>query len=157
MVERRQGRIINVASTAGTTSIPNLSAYVTSKTALIRLSEILAAEVAASDVRIFAIQPGVVKTQATEEILTSDAGRRWFPRFGDVFTEGHDITVEEAAAFVLRIGAGGADALSGGFVSVDDNLPPIPSVAAATQRRRVLRLRTFGEPSSMTSPSSSGR
>src|SRR4029077_4349720 len=46
MIARGKGRIVNVASGAGTGAIPYLGPYVTSKTALIRLTEVLAAEVA---------------------------------------------------------------------------------------------------------------
>lgn len=46
MLGRRRGRIVHVASGAGTFAIPNLSAYAISKTALIRLSETLALECA---------------------------------------------------------------------------------------------------------------
>ena len=41
MLARGRGRIVNVASGAGLTAIPMLSAYVVSKTALYRLSETL--------------------------------------------------------------------------------------------------------------------
>ena len=44
MIAREGGRIVNVASGAGTFAIPYLGAYVTSKTALIRFTEILALE-----------------------------------------------------------------------------------------------------------------
>src|SRR4051794_3747002 len=44
MIARRQGRIINVSSGAGNGPIPYFSAYVTSKTALTRLTEVIAAE-----------------------------------------------------------------------------------------------------------------
>src|SRR5262249_47406851 len=62
MLARRRGRIVNIASGAGTHPIPNLSAYVTSKTSLIRLTENLAAETEPSGVRVFAVQPGTVRT-----------------------------------------------------------------------------------------------
>src|SRR5262245_11836793 len=58
MLARARGRVVNVASGAGTRAIPHLSAYVASKAALIRLTENLDAEVRASGVRVFAIQPG---------------------------------------------------------------------------------------------------
>ena len=44
MIARGGGRIVNVASGAGTFAIPYLGTYVTSKTALIRFTEILALE-----------------------------------------------------------------------------------------------------------------
>ena len=48
MITRGRGRIVNVASGAGTLAIPYLGAYVTSKTALIRLTEIIALEAASA-------------------------------------------------------------------------------------------------------------
>ena len=62
MEARRKGRIVNIASGGGARAFPCLSAYVTSKTALIRFSECLAAEVEANGVHVFAIGPGTVRT-----------------------------------------------------------------------------------------------
>jgi NAD(P)-dependent dehydrogenase (short-subunit alcohol dehydrogenase family) len=62
MRTRRRGRIINVASNAGMQAIPTLSAYVVSKTALIRFSEALALETVEDGIQVFAIHPGVVRT-----------------------------------------------------------------------------------------------
>lgn len=85
MISRRRGRIVNIASGAGTTAIPYLSAYVVSKTALIRLTEILAADVAEFGVRAFAIEPGTVRTDMAEFALeSSEEGRRWMPWFRDI-------------------------------------------------------------------------
>ena len=51
MITRAVGRIVNVASKAGTFAIPYLGTYVTSKTVLIRLTEILAFEAGATGSR----------------------------------------------------------------------------------------------------------
>src|SRR5689334_15102316 len=53
MVQRRRGRIINVSSGAGTQPTAYGSAYVTSKTAMIRLTESLALETAQYGIHIF--------------------------------------------------------------------------------------------------------
>jgi NAD(P)-dependent dehydrogenase (short-subunit alcohol dehydrogenase family) len=88
MISRGVGRIVNVASGAGTFAIPYLGAYVTSKTALIRLTEILAAEAAEHGVKVFAIEPGTVRTDMAEYALGSEEGRRWMPWFRDNFEQG---------------------------------------------------------------------
>src|SRR5205807_4095835 len=62
MIRRGGGRIVNVASGAGTYAIPDMSAYVASKTALIRLSEQLALEAGPFGVKVFAIRPGVARS-----------------------------------------------------------------------------------------------
>jgi NAD(P)-dependent dehydrogenase (short-subunit alcohol dehydrogenase family) len=113
MVERNRGRIINVASGAGTVSIPYMSAYVTSKAGLIRFTEVLADEARPHGVSVFAIQPGTVRTAMAEELLQSEAGERWLPWFKRIFDEGRDVTFEPAAALVLYLASGAADALSG--------------------------------------------
>jgi NAD(P)-dependent dehydrogenase (short-subunit alcohol dehydrogenase family) len=122
MVARRRGRIINVASGAGTIAIPYLSAYIVSKAALIRLTEVLAAEVAEHGVRVFAIEPGTVRTAMAEYALDSKAGRNWMPWFKDIFEQGRDVPPEYAARLVTLLASGRADALSGRFFTVADDV-----------------------------------
>ena len=92
MIARGEGRIINVASGAGTFAIPYLGAYVTSKTALIRFTEILALEAAKHGVKVFAIEPGTVRTAMAEYVLESEEGQRWLPWLGEIFKRGEDAT-----------------------------------------------------------------
>src|SRR5438552_12574435 len=92
MIARGRGRIINVASGAGTRAIPYMSAYVTSKAALIRFSETLAAEVATCGISVFAIQPGTVRTRMAEDVLNSPKDLRWLPWFKKIFDQGEDVT-----------------------------------------------------------------
>lgn len=128
MMRRRSGRIINLASIAGTRAIANWSAYTTSKTALIRLSETLALEGAASGVRVFPIHPGTVRTPMTQEALDSDEARRLVPGLAAIFDRGDDTALHDSVAFVLRIARGEADALSGRFISVQDELAALAAM-----------------------------
>jgi NAD(P)-dependent dehydrogenase (short-subunit alcohol dehydrogenase family) len=122
MLARRNGRIVNVASGAGTRAIPHISAYVTSKAALIRLAENLAAEVQGSGVRVFAIQPGTVRTGMAEAVLDSEQARRWLPWFAEAFEKGQDVPPERAGRLVVLLASGRADALSGRFLAGTDAL-----------------------------------
>jgi len=117
MTQRKHGRIINVASAAGTRSIPYMSAYVTSKAALIRFTEVLADEVREHGVSAFAIQPGTVRTAMAEELMRSEAGKRWLPWFKTIFDQGRDDPPETGTELVLYLASGAADALSGRFFS----------------------------------------
>jgi NAD(P)-dependent dehydrogenase (short-subunit alcohol dehydrogenase family) len=119
MLARRRGRIVNVASGAGTRAIPHVSAYVTSKAALIRLTETLAAEVKGLGVSVFAIQPGTVRTAMADAVLNSEEARRWLPSFAAMFEKGQDVPPERAARLVLLLASGQADALSGRFLAVE--------------------------------------
>ncbi|MES2153389.1 MAG: SDR family NAD(P)-dependent oxidoreductase [Pseudomonadota bacterium] len=58
--------ILNVASLAGISPPPNVSAYAASKFAVMGLCEVLALELAGSGVRVSAVCPGVVDTAITQ-------------------------------------------------------------------------------------------
>jgi NAD(P)-dependent dehydrogenase (short-subunit alcohol dehydrogenase family) len=122
MIARGGGRIVNVASGAGTFAIPHLGAYVTSKTALIRFTEVLALEAAAHGIRVFAIEPGTVRTSMAEYALESEPGRRWMPWFGEIFRRGEDVPPDQAAALVALLASGRADVLSGRFFTIRDDV-----------------------------------
>jgi NAD(P)-dependent dehydrogenase (short-subunit alcohol dehydrogenase family) len=122
MIERKRGRIINVASGAGTVGIPYMSGYVTSKSALIRFTEVLAQEVAEHGVRVFALEPGTVKTALAMYALESPSGRRWIPWYRNIFEEKLDVLPEYAAELLVRLARGDADLLTGRYIARDDDL-----------------------------------
>lgn len=117
MVARKRGRVINIASGAGTRAIPYMSSYATSKCALIRLTETLAEELREHGVSIFAVHPGTVRTAMAEELMASEAGDRWLPWFRRIFEDGEDEPVEPAVELIIHLASGAADARSGGFFS----------------------------------------
>ncbi len=67
MVERRFGRVINVASNAGRVGYAYTTAYCASKHALIGLTRALAAEIPRSGVTVNAVCPGWVDTRMSAE------------------------------------------------------------------------------------------
>jgi NAD(P)-dependent dehydrogenase (short-subunit alcohol dehydrogenase family) len=122
MLARRRGRIVNVTSGAGTVSTPFYTSYVTSKAALIRLTECVALETKPYGIAVFAIAPGTVRTKMTEYSLGSHEGQTWLPWFRRIFDEHIDVPPERAAELVLNLASGRADALSGRTVSIYDDL-----------------------------------
>lgn len=87
MARRRQGAIINIASTAGLRPGAHLSSYSASKAALIHLTKVMAIELARHGVRVNALAPGNFETdmhQAFVELGLSDALVKRIPqrRFG---------------------------------------------------------------------------
>jgi NAD(P)-dependent dehydrogenase (short-subunit alcohol dehydrogenase family) len=137
MIARRSGRIINIASGGGATMLPYLSAYVTSKAALIRFAECLAAETRQHGIAVFAMGPGTVRTQMSEYSLNSPEGRRWLPWFRDIFTEGRDLPPERPAELLLTLASGRADALSGCFLQPSDDLDRVIEAAADVERQKL--------------------
>jgi len=66
MVERGRGHVINVSSMAGYTASETLSAYCTTKFAVLGLSEALREELAPKGIGVTAICPGIINTPITE-------------------------------------------------------------------------------------------
>jgi NAD(P)-dependent dehydrogenase (short-subunit alcohol dehydrogenase family) len=145
MIQRRQGRIINIASSA--LPLPYLSAYVTSKTALLRFTETIAAEVGEHGVSLFAVGPGTTRTTMSHHSLYSEEGRRWIPWFGHIFEEKLDVPIERPAQLVVDLATGRADALSGRFLTVFDDLGALLSHLKEIESENLysLRARTLDE------------
>ena len=118
MLERRAGRIVNVASNAARRPSPNNSAYGAAKAAILSLTESLAVSLEGSGVSVFAISPGYVKTAMTERLLELQEERGWFPHL--VGRETLDPAL--ASQLVLELASGKADRLSGGYFHALDDL-----------------------------------
>jgi NAD(P)-dependent dehydrogenase (short-subunit alcohol dehydrogenase family) len=68
MIERRRGRIVNIASVAGKEGNPNASHYSASKAGLIALTKSLAKELAPHGVLVNAITPAAARTAIFEQM-----------------------------------------------------------------------------------------
>jgi NAD(P)-dependent dehydrogenase (short-subunit alcohol dehydrogenase family) len=141
MIERRHGRIINLSTSAATVAVAHMGAYVIAKTALIRFTENLAAELINSGVSVFAIDPGTVRTAMTEHLLDSEAGKKWLPWFRKLFDRGRDVPADKAAQLVVQLAAGRADALSGRFLDVSDDLGKLLGRGEEVKRAGLYTLR----------------
>ncbi len=72
MIQSGRGSIINLSGGGATGTRPNFSAYATSKTGLVRFTEILADELKGTGVRANSISPGTLATDMLKQII--DAG-----------------------------------------------------------------------------------
>jgi NAD(P)-dependent dehydrogenase (short-subunit alcohol dehydrogenase family) len=140
MLARRYGRIVNVSSGAGFAAIPMLSAYAVSKTALYRLSENLAAETRRHGVKVFAIDPGLVRTAISESALScgEPSIQQWF---NDAFAHQQDVPAESAATLVAYLASGAADVLSGRNIDVSGDVAQMAARADEIEQQDLYVLR----------------
>jgi 2-dehydro-3-deoxy-L-rhamnonate dehydrogenase (NAD+) len=96
MIERRYGRILNVASIAGKEGNPTLGPYSASKAAVIALTKSLAKELAGKgDITVNSIAPAVIRTKILESLAQETV-----QYMVSKIPMGRTGTVEEVAALV---------------------------------------------------------
>lgn len=71
----RPGSIVNIASILGLRQGAGVTAYATSKAALVQLTKQLALEWARHGIRVNALAPGYVETELNRDFFASEAGR----------------------------------------------------------------------------------
>jgi NAD(P)-dependent dehydrogenase (short-subunit alcohol dehydrogenase family) len=69
MMKKKRGKIINFAGGGANYSRPNFSAYGVSKTAVVRLTEVLADELKDFNIQVNSLSPGIIKSKMIDEIL----------------------------------------------------------------------------------------
>ncbi|MDG1730655.1 MAG: 3-ketoacyl-ACP reductase [Algibacter sp.] len=74
LIDKNEGDIINVSSTAGLNGNPNISAYCASKFAVIGMSESLMKEVRKNNIRVNTLTPSTIESDMTIELGMLDKG-----------------------------------------------------------------------------------
>jgi NAD(P)-dependent dehydrogenase (short-subunit alcohol dehydrogenase family) len=143
MVERGQGRIVNVYGNLGDKGGGHCSAYACGKAGLLRFTEHVNAETEPHGVRLFALHPGLVSTPMTRGIAASEAGRRWFPRFSNIPDDRWG-SPESAAEMIVSIAEGRLDGFAGMLIGAGEDLEARPPPDDEDERR--LRLIPPGRP-----------
>jgi NAD(P)-dependent dehydrogenase (short-subunit alcohol dehydrogenase family) len=114
MIALRSGRIVNMSSAAANMSAAYFSSYITSKAALNKFTECLAAEVKPHGVMVFSMSPGPVRTAMSEGLVNSEEGKKWLPWFEGVLQRA--VPPDFAAELVLKIAAGEFDDRAGQMI-----------------------------------------
>ncbi len=119
MLERKYGRIINIASIASLVALQEVAAYSASKAAVVSLTKSLAIEWAPYGVCVNAIAPGVFPTELNRKLLDqTERGREFLlrtpmKRFGKV---------EELAGAAIFLASDSASFVTGAVLVVDGGL-----------------------------------
>lgn len=125
MLERGWGRIINIASIAGKSGAPYISAYTASKHGVVGLTRALALEVATRGVTVNAICPGYVETEMAAlavRNITAKTGKT--PAEARAVLEGMSpqnrmVTSEEVAALAVLLATEDGRGINGQSINVD--------------------------------------
>ena len=119
-----------------------MSSYVTAKTALLRFTESIASEAKQHGVFAFTLSPGPVLTSMGEYVLNSPEAKKWLPWYGNFYEPGGVHYPPEAAAeLAVKLASGAADALSGRYFSVADDLDALVTNAERIGKEELYLLR----------------
>jgi NAD(P)-dependent dehydrogenase (short-subunit alcohol dehydrogenase family) len=124
MLQAGEGRIVNIASTAGLKGYAYASAYAAAKHGVIGLTRSLAQELARSGVTINAICPGYVDTDLMREAVanvmakTGRAEEEARAAFASANPQGRLVTPEEVAEAALYLAGPLAGGVNGAALSV---------------------------------------
>ena len=75
MIDKNEGHIVNMGSTAGIYAYPNGAVYCATKAAVKTLSDGIRMDTIATDIKVTTIQPGIVETPFSEVRFHGDAER----------------------------------------------------------------------------------
>ncbi len=105
MLERKSGRIINVASRNALSGDARVAAYSGSKAAVMRLTESLAAEVKDSNITVNSVLPGTIDTPQNRSAMPKADFSRW-------------VAPEAIADVIAFLASDGARAITGAAIPV---------------------------------------
>jgi NAD(P)-dependent dehydrogenase (short-subunit alcohol dehydrogenase family) len=126
MSAAKRGRVVVVSAKASHLSVGGMSAYITGKTAQVRIVNVAALEVKDAGVSIFAIDPGFVVTSLARETMTNPGAQAHLPgmveRLSAVKDKDFSNELNACANRVADLLSGKYDALTGGYFEIPDNL-----------------------------------
>jgi meso-butanediol dehydrogenase/(S,S)-butanediol dehydrogenase/diacetyl reductase len=116
VTQGRGGKIVNLASVAGLTAVPNRAAYVSSKHAVVGLTKEMALELADKNIQVNAVAPGVVRTSMTESYFDQ-------PQVVEGLKKAHPAgrwaLPEEIANLIVFLASPEADFITGATFPID--------------------------------------
>ena len=143
MLQRRAGRIINIATDIGARAVTQNLGYACSKAAILNFTDSIAAATRDHGVAVFAISPGLVRTALTEDAWQAAQTGVWREgqlRYG--LTPASWSPPELSADLVRLLASGHADRLSGRYIHARrDNLDELLQRIAEIEAKDLYALR----------------
>jgi len=114
--QRGGGSIINISSIGGLTPEPGIGIYSVSKAAINNLTQAMAQDWGADNIRVNAICPGLIKTKFSEALWSDD---KILNRFIKQIPLGRAGTTDDVAGLAVFLASDAAAYCSGGIYRVD--------------------------------------
>ncbi|MCY3692412.1 MAG: SDR family NAD(P)-dependent oxidoreductase [Chloroflexota bacterium] len=119
MLVQSGGKIINLSGAGATNAWSNMSAYCSSKAAVVRLTEVLAQELDGKGITVNALGPGSVHTSMWDRMTeqAADAGANFIHQLGLRVTSGGGASIDECAELAVWLASDESGALTGRLIS----------------------------------------
>ena len=119
MIEQGGGKIINLSGAGVANAWSNMSAYCSSKAAVVRLTEVLAQELEGKGITVNALGPGSVHTSMWEKMTeqAAEAGADFIHGLGQRVLSGGGASIDDCAELAVWLASDESGALTGRIIS----------------------------------------
>jgi len=100
MIKQGGGKIVNIASIAGTIAYPQLAHYCAAKAGIINLTKVMALELGKHKINVNAIGPGLIESDMTKSMLDDPDSKKMFIEKIPLGRIGKPEDIAGAAAFL---------------------------------------------------------
>ena len=119
MEQHQYGKIINVSSVAAKTPLDGLGVYNISKAAVVMLTKVLAKEMAASNIQVNTLAPGLIKTDFSKALWENESV---YNQIIKSIPQGRMGEPEDISGMALYLASDASDFITGSMFAVDGGL-----------------------------------